>query len=381
MLAPFAILFFPGSSLVAAVAAFGLFSFRRKAWYFLLWLPIVLWSLVGTVGFVSAIGYLQEISHEPNDAATGFAGLGAMFVLGRTVFFVVALVLCCIGYPRRDSLRPKFIGFSILFSATIFIAIYWQMRSRVPVTVVDSDGHSIANIEIHFDSGEGIPGFRTRGSVKTDSDGKAVIHDYSHPRLAVSVVTRDYYVPNDERYVMVDSHNVERERTGPVVFHLRKKGEAARIIHGLKLFGSRIDGTQSYLDLSTARAALTPPGDLTVQCTRSGQNAEKKFDWTFSLGVVGGGIIESTNEFMFLAPDSGYKPSFQISHRINEPDWTWQEKRRFFVRSQDGKHYARIMITIMPGYGQNAAYDLEWYLNSDGSPNLESDPSRTTEVR
>jgi hypothetical protein len=162
---------------------------------------------------------------------------------------------------------------------------------------------------------------------------------------------------------------------------LRKRAQAAQLIHGLKLFGSRVDGTLSYVDLTTAKAALTPPGDLTVQCIRSERNADKRFDWTFTLGVPGGGLIESTNEFMFLAPDGGYQPSFQISHRINGPDWTGQEKHKFFVKSQDGQHYARIQITIMPDYGQNAAYDLEWYLNPNGSPNLESAPDKTTKVQ
>jgi hypothetical protein len=41
------------------------------------------------------------------------------------------------------------------------------------------------------------------------------------------------------------------------------------------------------------------------------------------------------------------------------------------MKSQNGQHYARIEITIIPDYSQNAAYDLEWYLNPNGSRNLE----------
>src|SRR5206468_1514243 len=87
--------------------------------------------------------------------------------------------------------------------------------------------------------------------------------------------------------------------------NLRQKGEAAQLIHGLKLFGSRVDGTLSYVDLTTAKNGRTPPGDLAVQCTRSERNADKKFAWTFTTGVPGGGLVESADEFMFLAPDSG----------------------------------------------------------------------------
>ena len=62
---------------------------------------------------------------------------------------------------------------------------------------------------------------------------------------------------------------------------------------------------------------------------------------------------------MFLAPVGGYQPTFQISHRINDPDWTGQEKHKFFIKSQDGQHY----------------------VNPNGSPNLESDPDKTTNVQ
>lgn len=79
MLAPFAILLFPFSGFIVALAASGLFPVRQKSWYFLLWLPISLWSLLGTAAFISTLGFLGGISGQ-GDAGAGFAGLGAMFV-------------------------------------------------------------------------------------------------------------------------------------------------------------------------------------------------------------------------------------------------------------------------------------------------------------
>jgi len=45
---------------------------------------------------------------------------------------------------------------------------------------------------------------------------------------------------------------------------------------------------------------------------------------------------------MFLAPESGYQPSFQISRQINDPDWTGQEK-------QANGTYARIRFEMVAG--------------------------------
>ena len=260
----------------------------------------------------------------------------------------------------------------------------WKQPINFYGMAVDENNQSVAGASVDYTWST----LSTNGTLAkheiTDGSGLFQIHE-TGKRIGITVSKEGYYTTPSERLRSYEYANpgdglFTPDQANPVVFHFRKKGEAAQLIHGLKLFGSR-QGTLSYVDLATAKAALTPPGDLTVQSTRSERNADKKFDWTFTLGVPGRGLIESTNEFMFLAPDSGYQPSFQISHRTNDPDWTGQEKHKFFVRSQDGQHYARLVITIMPDYSQNAAYDLEWYLNPNASPNLESDPAKTTEVQ
>lgn len=261
----------------------------------------------------------------------------------------------------------------------------WKQPIDFYGKAVDENNQSVAGASVDYTwSTISTNGTLTKQGV-TDGSGFFEIHE-TGKGISITVSKQGYYTTPSERLRSYEYANpgdglFTPDAANPVVFRLRKKGEAAQLIHGLKLFGSRVDGTLSYVDLTTAKAALTPPGDLTVQCTRSERNADKRFDWTFTLGVPGGGLIESTNEFMFLAPDGGYQPSFQISHRINDPDWTGREKRKFFVRSHDGQHYARIEITIIPDYSQNAAYDLEWYLNPNGSPNLESAPDKTTKVQ
>jgi len=195
--------------------------------------------------------------------------------------------------------------------------------------------------------------------------------------MSVTVSKDGYYTYPSERLSSYEYANpadglFTPDSGNPVVFHLRKKGMGSDLIHGLKLFGSRIDGTPSYVDLTEGKNGLAPFGDLTVQFTRSERNTDQRFDWTFTLGVVGGGLIEATDEFMFLAPEDGYQPKFEITHKANDSDWANQERHKFYVKSQDGQHYARIEITIIPYYQNKAAYDLNWDLNPNGSRNLEA---------
>jgi hypothetical protein len=373
MLAPFAILFFPGSGFLAALGAFGLFLFRRKPWYFLLWLPIVLWSLIGTAAFISTLGYLREISHEPSDAATGFAGLGAMFVLGRTIFFVIAVVGCCIAYPRRDNFRRRFVLSSVALSAGLLIIIVSQMRSRVPVIVLDSAGHPIANVNISFDSGENLPGFRTQGTVKTDPEGKAMVHDYSHPRLAISVSSKDYYVPNAERYVVVDSRIVDSKPTEPVIFHLHKKGAGVALVtskYGMAPdFSISIprDGTPIKLDVMQRK--IGDSGQIQISENKPAYAVWKQAtSWSFRMHIPDGGFVEQAGEFPFEAPESGYQSVIEFDFQQGHTNWATDLKTNFYIKFGNPPRYGRLQVETGISYG---GASINYAVNPKGSRNLE----------
>jgi hypothetical protein len=251
----------------------------------------------------------------------------------------------------------------------------WKQPINFYGRVVDESNQPVAGASVDYTwSTLAANGTLTKHG-ESDASGVFSIHE-TGKRIGITVSKESYYTPPSEKLRTYEYANpgdglFTPDPANPVTFHLRKKGQGENLIHGLKLFGSRVDGTLSYVDLIEAKNKLTPQGDLTVRCVRSERNAEKRFDWTFTLGVPEGGLIESTNEFDFVAPESGYQPEDRISHRASDPDWTGQEKHKFFMKSQNGQHYARIEITIIPDYSQNAAYDLEWYLNPNGSRNLE----------
>ena len=252
----------------------------------------------------------------------------------------------------------------------------WKQPINFYGRVVDESNVPVADANAHFNWTDISEKGTSSADTKSDSNGFFSLTDRRGKRMSVTASKDGYYTYSSEKLSSFEYANpadglFTPDPNRPVVFHLRKKGEGADLIHGLKLLGSRIDGTLSYVDLSEGQNSLTPPGDFTVQCSRSAIGKDKKFDWTFTLGVPDGGLIESTDEFMFLAPEDGYQPTYQISHKVSDSDWVAGEKHKFYVKSQDGKHYARIQITIIPDYGKNAAYDLNWDLNPNSSRNLE----------
>lgn len=262
----------------------------------------------------------------------------------------------------------------------------WKQPINFYGRVVDENNQPVAGATASFRWTDLSALGTSEAHATSDAGGSFALLDRKGKRMSVTVTKDGYYTPKGE---MLSSYEYANPADGlftpdssrPVVFHLRKKGTAEPLIHGLKLFGSRVDGTMSYVDLVEGKNSLTPPGDLTVRCIRSERDAERKFDWTFTLGVPDGGLIESTNDFMFLAPEAGYQPSVEISHKATDPEWISEEKHKFFVRSRNGQVHARIEITIIPGYDKNAAFDVEWFLNPSGSRNLEFDPAKVIEPR
>jgi hypothetical protein len=245
--------------------------------------------------------------------------------------------------------------------------------------VVDENELPITGALVDFtwnNSTDLATGQSSHSQAVSDQQGLFSLLNKNGKSLSVTVSKNGYYGTGDARIRSFEYGDPSigifvPEPAAPVIFHLRKKGSGEPLVTGLKLFGSRVDGSVSYVDLVQATNKPNPPGDLIVQFVRSERNSEGKFDWSFALAAPDGGLIESTNEFMFIAPADGYQPKFEINHKAGDADWKRQEQHRFFVKSEGGQHYSRINITIIPAYNNGAAYDLEWSLNPQGSRNLE----------
>lgn len=164
----------------------------------------------------------------------------------------------------------------------------------------------------------------------------------------------------------------------PVLFRLRKKGEAAELArYGPTLFGVTPDGVPVIFDLATGRKN-SGAGDVSVRMTRGEKSANKQFDWEVTLEAVGSGagLAESKDEFMTEAPDAGYQSSWKFSQKSGAEKYQSEVQTKFFVKTAGGQ-FARIEVRVLPTYNDTAAVDLVSYFNSKaGDRNLEFDPSK-----
>jgi hypothetical protein len=160
----------------------------------------------------------------------------------------------------------------------------------------------------------------------------------------------------------------------PVVFNLRKKGTPEPLVHiagiGLRTmrdFLLAADGKPTEVSLRDGQLAPVGQGDLKVEFRARDSIAPSEISWWCQVSVPGGGLIETGEEFPFLAPENGYQEFDQWS--ITSTNWTESLDKQFYVKLRDG-NFGRVKLRVI-GVPKRAYFRMESFLNPSSSRNLE----------
>ena len=164
----------------------------------------------------------------------------------------------------------------------------------------------------------------------------------------------------------------------PEIFRLRKKGVEEPLVQDGSLFGFPIDGAEQSIDFFKK---IRKPGrfedtDLIVSFHRNGKDVERTLNWSVKFEIPkGGGLIESDEEFMFMAPESGYRAVYELKN-LDTP----REEKKFYIKLPENQGYARVEMAFMPDYNDSAAIDMKYFINPT-SRNLEYDHGWSIQVK
>lgn len=255
----------------------------------------------------------------------------------------------------------------------------WKMPITFYGKVVDENDSPIGGANVEFSWTDLSPNGTSQAETTSDQQGLFALTEQRGKRLQVQVSKEGYYRSQEQNsgnfeYAAFFEKEFHRpDANNPVLFWLKKKGTPEPLITRQTLYGFKIDGTPHYFDLvtGTKRVGGDPAGDIAVRIVRPA-NRGQRFDWSLVLeGVGGSGLIESNDELAFEAPVEGYEPKLEYEMKADEPGWRTQMQKSFFVRSRDGKLFALLRADVMAVYNEQAAIDLEVYINPAGSRNLE----------
>lgn len=257
----------------------------------------------------------------------------------------------------------------------------WQAPIDFYGKVVDENSNAVAGATVAFRWVEAPneAGNRT-ASAQSDADGLFALHGERGLSLGVSVEKEGYYSSRRDsdtfNYGRLKGEPFHPDLRNPVVFHLRKKGSGEPLLHvggiGLRTMRDFLlapDGKPAEVSLRDGRSVPLGQGDLRVefQAGQALDNFPSRITWQCRVTVPDGGLLQTDEEYPFLAPESGYSASDEWS--IGATNWTEQVQKVYYVKLRDGS-FGRATVRVI-GTARRAFFRLESYLNPSGSRNLE----------
>lgn len=263
-------------------------------------------------------------------------------------------------------------------------------KSQVPLDfygrVVDQNGNGVAVARIrfsyvHFDPLQPFELFRghSERSLTSDNSGNFAIRGIKGYGFMIEV-DKDGYEASKSNFrgasiVGGPDKPVKADPSSPMIFHLRKKGQAEPLVYFEKGYRLTRDGTPKFINLVTGRTN-DPNADLKIQAwTDEGRkDKDSQYDFRVRIEVVNGGLVESQQEFDYIAPETGYVDSYEINSPASlGSKWNKWPVRKFLLKLRDGELHGKIVFTMIAG-GDHGCI-IEVWLNPSGSRNLEPDPN------
>jgi hypothetical protein len=218
-----------------------------------------------------------------------------------------------------------------------------------------------------------IVGKYSRFEKITDADGRIEMHGEVGDGIGIGTVTKDGYElsPKAPRGFGGSSGSYEN----PVVFKMWKTREKAQLIGGSKFWGIIPDGRVYTIDFlqQTKAEGENIQGDIKISIIRPSQIPPRiGFDWSFSIEAINGGLIEASDDFMYLAPESGYQSNYRVTMVATNAGWKSElDGLQFYLKSRDGQVYGSIKFDLIPNYNKGSIFNVNWAVNPNASRNLQ----------
>ena len=264
-------------------------------------------------------------------------------------------------------------------------------EGNVPIDVygkvVDQNGAPVAGVEVKAAirlMKEPIPGMIGDGFdylvASTASDGTFSFLNRTGEFFGIDKIQKEGYLVSatvHEKtyyYYASDEKKYRPNPSVPEVFKIWKQMGAEKLIEKNLKYKLTTEGRSYGLDLlNGAQAKADAIADIRVSMTApSVIKPHVKYDWNFVLEAAEGGLIETSDDYMYLAPLDGYVSRIQVSFNASDANWSDNFRKRFYVMSRNGSVYARIEILVGVALNGRGYLHIESASNPNSSRNLES---------
>lgn len=251
--------------------------------------------------------------------------------------------------------------------------------------VVDQDEQPLSGVKVvmrvrqwFYDPTNGPGTLSPKQEATTDAGGNFEWSGISGDSLELEAVTKEGYQlsPRAQSGFVYghDADSFQPSAANPVLIRMRKQMPSENLVSFRTLFGFVPDGRSYTMDLLSNKKSEgeNPDGDLRVKLTRpSSVLPRQKYDWLLELDGINGGLVETADEFGYVAPETGYQPKVSIRLSATDAEWTDNLTKEFFIRSRGGTVYGFLHLRIRSEYDGKSAIFFDTRLNPSGSRNLQ----------
>jgi hypothetical protein len=225
---------------------------------------------------------------------------------------------------------------------------------------------NFAWLETPLDNGQGT------AAATTDSDGRFSLRGKRGESLQVWVTKSGYYTPSPGfqsfNYSLIGHFSADPRN--PVVFRLRKKSQGAELIsseNGLRPnLAVRISKENVPVRISFSQKRPTADGEMEIsQFKPAWKDAT---NWSFTMSIPGGGLVEQHDEFPFAAPERGYQSTVRLRFEKSETNWITHFSGNYYITFGEPRKYG--WLHIESDIAQETVF-LTYAINPSGSRNLE----------
>ncbi|HEY5505271.1 MAG TPA: carboxypeptidase-like regulatory domain-containing protein [Sedimentisphaerales bacterium] len=244
--------------------------------------------------------------------------------------------------------------------------------------MIDANSNPVAGVSINFRWTDlTAPNQERTSSTESDSDGLFSLRGKHGGSMTLWFSKEGYYASHHGQMSFnyaVGPDILSPDPQNPVIFHLRKKGNGESLIEkdfppGMgQIWQLHHDGTPVELDLLNGSQSPNGSGQIKLEFWRDlSDKKAKRFDWKLQISALGGGLIETNEEFAFEAPANGYQPSIVIDMPATNQDWLGELRSKYYVQLPNG-NYGRFDFYLLP---RNGVFIVHSAINPTGSRNLE----------
>jgi hypothetical protein len=254
-------------------------------------------------------------------------------------------------------------------------------------TVIDQDGAPLPGVKVTLGvrrTSELLPGITTdnsdRFALTTDQAGRFQLINEKGALLSVKSLEKAGYEASRQSmryywYYENEDKKFRPDANSPETFLMWKLAGAETLLRKSIGVGIPYDGSTVIFDIQSGREVKSG-GDVKVTLLRTPlqiKRGQEKYDWTATIEAVNGGVIASTDEFMYRAPESGYESKITITTSAKDAKWSASKSVSFYLKSRGT--YARVTADFTTDYDKpKTGFRITAFINQSGSRNLEYDP-------